>query len=156
MTSNQKIRAIVDAMELYEQIDMQLLAARDLSARNMQTVQDDLVRRYGSVFPPEAMTRMDKLSSAFGRQIADIWNTEGFVALFAAEYGCDMEDDDLDQILTYYTSSAGRKDVRSAKTAIAITFGALLNLRQEQFDPALRAYNAEAQRIFAEFGPTDM
>lgn len=155
MTRDEKIRAIVDAMELYEQIDMQLLAAREHCVSTMQIAQDDLKQRYGQVFSAHAIAQLDALSAQFGKVLADMWDSEAFLEVFVSEYGRGMSDDDLDQILAYYTSAAGRKDVRSAKSAIAMTMGEMLALRRDQYEPALRAYSDQVDRILAASGEPD-
>ena len=136
-------------------IDMQLLAARDECVRTMQSAQTDLAQRYGSVFPQEVLVALDILSQSFAKEISDMWRTEEFVAIFASDYGLDMSDEDIDQILAHYTSVVGQKDVRAAKTAIATTMGQMLRIRKDRFDPAFRDYNAHVEKILAALDPLD-
>jgi hypothetical protein len=44
---------------------------------------------------------------------------DDLVALWSRLYGRDLSNDDLDQILAYYTSSVGRKDVAASHSAMA-------------------------------------
>ena len=150
MTRTEKIKRIVEAMEIFEMIDMQLLAGRDEAVRVTQKAQQDIAARYGSAFSNQSLQTLEATSSAFAKEIADMWSTEQFVSLFESEYGRDMTDEELDEICDYYSSPIGKKDVRAAKLAIAFTMGHMIQLRREKFDPLYQRYCARLQQIFAD------
>jgi hypothetical protein len=142
------ISKIVTAMELYEQLDMQFLAARGETSRALEAICSDSKSRFAGQLSAKTIDAIDQLFAKFSKECSDsIMPPEEIVAQFCSAYGADMRDDELAFVLCYYTSPVGRKDVLGAKKAIAYSFGALLQNKQEKTDPLMRAFSAELEQL---------
>lgn len=108
------VQKIADARGLTEVFDGQMVQQRDATKAYAAQVFGETIAAAGGKMNPREQAAFDKMvlrtSEMFkGSEIAAVW---------IAQYGRDLSVPELQQILSYYESPIGRRDVAASKAAI--------------------------------------
>jgi hypothetical protein len=147
ISRTEKIARIVEALDVTTIIEVQLMAARDHSVQLMKLANDDAKRAYEDSLTPETVAAIERANDALLKELVDLWDSEKLRSVFQAEYGHNMTDAELDEVLAYYTSPVGQKDVAASHLAIAHMTGYLVNSQQRAYPRLVKKHREHVERI---------
>ncbi len=114
----EKIARIVEAQGLHQMFQQQL----DQSRASAGELGKDLYRKLlaeSGIGEGQENEKLEQVFTKYLERCAAMFSARELVAMWASFYGRDLSDGDLDDILAYYRSPAGKKDVRASQTAMA-------------------------------------
>ena len=108
------VERIVKAQRLQEQFDQQLTQQREIMRGYATKMSEQAAAEGGGALTPqqkEVLNQfMDKASTLFsGKELADRWSSA---------YGKDLSVEELQQIVSYYESPIGQRDVSASKSTL--------------------------------------
>jgi hypothetical protein len=113
---DEKVREIMKAQGLMETFEQQIGAGRE---RTQRMATDMLDRMMSSLNPPEEFQREAKAAYGdFLEAAQPHWTAQDLVGTWAKYYGPELSDEELDQILQYYRSPVGQKEVTASREAM--------------------------------------
>ncbi len=146
---NRKIADIVKAQGVYQQFD-------DLIQQSKVSTGKFLDESYRKILndlnAPNARSN-PKFEAAFRRfsdKAANLWTADDLLAVWTKNYGRNLSDSELDQILAYYQSPLGRKDIAAQQAALAGLSRALTSESQARLAPHIKALTDELKSIIAQ------
>ena len=75
------------------------------------------------------------------------WTTDEAVAAFGKFYGSNVTEDEIDQIISYYKSPAGQKDVQATKSAMPLWLKFFADKNNVTLEKATQEYISELKTI---------
>jgi hypothetical protein len=88
-------------------------------------------------------------SRTFAQTCAESFNVEDAVSAWGKFYAANLSDEELQQILAYYTSEIGRKDVAASQGAMPQWQAHLATSSAAHMQVAIEKYVADLKRIVA-------
>ncbi|HET7833967.1 MAG TPA: DUF2059 domain-containing protein [Gallionella sp.] len=146
---NQKIAEIIKAQGVYQQFD-DLIQQSKVSTNKFL---DESYRKILNDLNAANARSNPKFEAAFRRfsdKAANLWTADDLLAVWTKNYGRNLSDSELDQILAYYQSPVGRKDVAAQQSALAGLSRALTSESQARLAPHVRALTDELKSIIAQ------
>ena len=98
----------------------------------------------------EVWEKFDAASAKFVAASKPSWTAEEAVKLYADLYGADITEDELDQILAYYKSPIGQKDIAASLAAVPKWTAFLTEKNQEVLQRNLQTFMGEIRQIVSE------
>lgn len=133
-----KAARLVEAQGLLDGLTQQMEAGKSAAAQQGQRVLDQVL---SSLHPNEEFRRrFSDAFSAFLEQTSSPWTAEYLVEVYASYYGPHFTERELDQLIEFYASDLGQKDVQSTHSAIAQWSSHFQAQGQEIFEEALQSY----------------
>ena len=117
----EKIRRLMDAQGLTKTFEQQLMSGRE---QGKQQANDMLAQLMNGLNPGEAFH--NKFKAAANMFIEDLqppWNAAEIVETWAQLYGPNFSEEELDQLIAFYTSPLAQKEVVASRSAL-VAFGA--------------------------------
>jgi len=113
----EKIRQLMDAQGLLQTFEQQL----EISRRQNREQGRDLLDQFMSQLnpTPEFKERFENAFHAFISKVETPWSAGEIVNVWSGYYGEHFTDAELDQLLSYYTSSLAQKEVIATRQALA-------------------------------------
>ena len=108
------VRQIVVAQGLLELFDQQMVQQREATRSYATRMFQDGVREAGGQSNPKEIAAFERLVS----RANSVFTAQEFVDAWSAEYGKELSTSELTEILHYYESPTGRKDVAASKAAM--------------------------------------
>lgn len=146
---DQKIAQIIEAQGLHEMFQAQL----DQNMASARQVGQNLVRKMAqeaAMSDAEAAAKLEPVFRRYMERCATMFSARELVEIWAEGYGRGLSDSDLDQILAFYKSPAGKKDVAATQagmTAFAQKMNALGQARLgESVDQLMRDLKAAMRK----------
>ena len=141
---SEKIRSLMEAQGLVATFDQQIQAGRAQSKRVADQMLDQLLQ---GLNPNEEFKH--KFRSAVGefvQQLQPPWSAQQIVDVWSGIYGEQVSDQELDELLAFYRSPLGKKEVAASRTSLP-KFNAYF---QERYKPILeKATAAYVERLKA-------
>ncbi|APV50406.1 hypothetical protein BWI17_12300 [Betaproteobacteria bacterium GR16-43] len=143
-----KVRELMEAQGLLAMFAQQMeLGAQQGRAQANQMLDQML----SSLSPtPEFAARFRKASDNFIAALSAPWSAQDLVDQWAIAYGVEFTDQELDQLLKYYRSPLGKKDVLVTQTALPKLFAYLAERSKPIAESATRKYIADLDSIAKE------
>lgn len=143
-----KIRTLMEAQGLLgmmaQQIDMGKQQAREQARQMLDQFTGTLAP------PPEFNTRFRRASEEFVAALEPPWGAQEIVDVWARIYGPQFTDDELDQLIAFYLSPLGKKDVAVSQKALP-EFARHFDERFKPIlDKATKKYISDLQQIAKE------
>lgn len=143
---NQKIAEILKAQGLYEQIALQL------EAQKKSTI------RIGEKIFAKAISERDLTNEKYGPKLKEIFRrfmergagiltADELLGIVASHYGKNLSDRELDEILAYYKSPIGQKDVSSTKAAMEGFVPDMMNLYDQKLTESIKLMESELNEL---------
>ena len=94
--------------------------------------------------------RFEKASINFMEMAQGHWTAERIVDVWAQYYGPKFSDHELDQLIVFYTSEVGQKDIAATKETLAEFTQHIQKINQPIMDDAFKAYVSALRTIAKE------
>ena len=146
---NQKIAEIVKAQGVYQQFDDLIQQSKVSTGKFMDESYRKILNDLG-VPSGRSNPKFDAAYKRFTDKVANLWTADDLLAVWTKHYGRNLSDGELDQILAYYRSPVGRKDVAAQQAALAGLSRALTSESQARLAPHIRALTDELKSIIAQ------
>ena len=146
---NQKIAEIVKAQGVYQQFDDLIQQSK---ASTNKFLEESYARILDDLDVPNARNN-PKFVAAFRRfsdKATNLWTADDLLAVWTRNYGRNLSDSELDQILAYYKSPLGRKDIAAQQSALVGLSRALTSETKERLEPHIKALTNELKGIIAQ------
>ncbi|AMP75816.1 DUF2059 domain-containing protein [Ralstonia solanacearum] len=138
----EKIQKLMQAQGLSQMLEQQMASSREFSRKQA----DRMVTQVLAGMAPSADFRK-RFQSAVEALVADLqpsWSAGEMVAIWSQQFGTKFTDEELDQLIAFYTSPLGRKEVAASREALP-AFNQLIQARYKPIQE--RATAAFMQRI---------
>lgn len=113
----EKVAQIIEAQELtktfQQMLDQSKAAATDLG----RGIYKKILAETG-VSESKPNPKMEAVFTRYVERCSTMFSAKEIVSIWSAYYGKDLSESDLDQILAYYKSPVGQKDLRSTQAAM--------------------------------------
>jgi len=146
------ITALVRATGLEEMLEQSRQAARDQAGEMSQQMLQQVLKD-AKALTPEHSDAVAAAARAFAESCAESFDVPHAIAAWGNFYAATLSDEELQQILAYYTSDIGRKDVAASKAAMPQWQAHLASRSGAQMRVAADKYVAELKRIVANAEP---
>jgi hypothetical protein len=137
------VQRIAAAQGLEEMFEQQLAAQRD----SMKSYASKLFEQALAESGGQASAKQKAAFERFVAKATTLFSSKEITAAWTAAYGKDLSDQELREVLKYYQSPIGQKDVASSKAAM-ITYSAWINQEsQARSMPLLKTLVQELQPV---------
>lgn len=113
-----KINQIVVAQGLESMFQQQLDQYKASSAEMGRDIFRKILSESG-ISPSQADSEAEKVFTRYMERVSTLISAKEMTDIWSSHYGKNLTETELDQILFYYNSEAGKKDVSAQKTAMA-------------------------------------
>lgn len=134
---NEKIEALMEALGLIDMFTQQIEMGKQQNTQLGQKMIDQMMSQLNP--SSEFQERFTKAFNKFVSKTEAPWGAEEIVDVWSSYYGPGFTDQELDQLIKFYTSPLGQKDVKVTKEAM-ISFS---NHFQKAGQPIMEAATAE-------------
>jgi hypothetical protein len=140
-----KIQALMEAQGLLEMWDAQMQLGKEANRVQAQQLLDQVLT---SITPtPEIEARLRTASEEFLAACNPPWTAQDVVDVWAEKYGAQFTDQELDDLIAYYTSPLGKKDVAASKAALPAFSNHFLEQSKPRMEAATQTYIERLQKI---------
>ena len=146
----EKVRVLMEAQGLVQVFQQQLDAGRVEQRREAKQVLDQMMAQLKPTKEFDARFR-----SAFEEYLKELqvpWTAQDIVDVWARYYGAAFTDHELDQLVAYYTSPLGKKDVMASQAAVPKFTRHFRELSQPLLERATKNFITRLQVIAKECG----
>jgi hypothetical protein len=126
--------------------------SRDAARAQAASLSDQMISQLvgeSSALSAEQTEAMRVASQRFSESCAAGFDVEGAVASWGQLYAATLTDEELAEILKYYTSPIGQKDIAATKAAMPLWQAHLASKSTELMKVAIDEYAAELRRIMS-------
>ncbi|MDR7306510.1 DUF2059 domain-containing protein [Rhodoferax saidenbachensis] len=148
-TRREKIAKIVDAQGLTQMFQQQLDQGKASASDIGKSIVQKILAETGA---PKGQTnsRLEQVFQRYMDECATMFSAKELVDTWSRFYGKDITESELDQILSYYQSPVGRKDVFASQTAMT-EFSKTMNAQgQERLNASISQLMADLKTALAE------
>lgn len=147
-TRQDKIAKIIEAQGLTQLIQQQLDQSKESASEMGKDIAKKLLSESG-VADGKQNPKVEQILRRYMERCAAMFSSKELVEIWATFYGKSLSDSELDQVLAYYQSPVGRKDVLA--TQVAMTgFGQTMNtLGQERMNASIGQLMSELKTASA-------
>jgi hypothetical protein len=139
------IAELIGAQGLDEVIAESLEDSKATTQKLGRSALDQMLASAGNIEPGKRK-RIEAIFQRFSEQSASLWTSSELVSIFAKHYGTDLSDAELTQMLAYYKSPIGVKDVAAAKIAMRTYTNELNTEGQRRMQAALSGLIADIKK----------
>ena len=130
-TKSEKVAELVEAQGLFDQWAAQIEHSQEFSRAQEQTIVDQTLSRLNP--NEEFRQRFSSAIREFKETTAAPWTAEYMVEIYSSFYGPHFSEAEVDELIAFYSSNLGQKNVRSTRMATA-EFLELLKLKNRFLD----------------------
>ncbi len=134
-TKSEKVAELVEAQGRLDQWAAQIERNQEFYRVQEQTIVDQTLSRLNP--NEEFRQRFSSAIREFKEATAAPWTAEYMVEIYSSFYGPHFSEAEVDELIAFYSSNLGQKDIRSTRMAVA-EWGELLKnqfLDQPRVDP---------------------
>jgi hypothetical protein len=147
-TSTEKIKTLMDALGLVDMFSQQIELGR---AQNEQIGRQASDQMLSQLNPSEEFRkRFSDATNNYIKKFETPWSAEEIVDIWAGYYGPNFTDKELDQLIEFYTSEIGKKDVSISKQTMTKFGEHLQKVSQPIFEDAITEYIEELKIVARE------
>ena len=117
LARQEKIAKIIEAQGLHQMFQQQLDQSRGQAAELGKDIYRKVLAESG-IAPGQENPRLEQVFTRYVERCSTLFTADEMVATWARFYGSDLSTADLDKILAYYRSSAGKKDIAASQSAL--------------------------------------
>ncbi len=145
----QKIAEITKAQGVYQQFDDLIQQSRITTGKFLEDAFLKALNDLGVANSP-SNPKYEAAFKRFSEKATTLWSADDLLAIWVKHYGKNLSDNELDQILAYYKSPIGKKDVAAGQAALAGLSQALAFESQARLAPHILALTNELRTIAAQ------
>ena len=128
-----KVEALMEAQGLLQMWEAQMQLGKEESRKQAQQLIDQLLTSFTPT--PEIEASLRVAAEEYLAACSPPWTAQDIVDVWAEKYGAQFSDQELDDLLAYYTSTLGKKDVAASQAAMP----AFTDHFMEQYKPHVEA-----------------
>ena len=145
---NSKVRALMEVQGLLAMFQQQMDVGKQQSRDQAKQMLDQVM---GGLNPPqEYKARLRRASDDFIASLEAPWTAQDIVDVWAKSYATAFTDKELDQLLAFYTSPLGKKDIAASHKAMPVLNTYLAERSKPVMERATAKYIADLQLIVKE------
>jgi hypothetical protein len=151
-TKSAKLADLVKVTGLGDSIEKQ----KEECKHQAEALRPQIMQQLLETFPDTDKKFWSRFDAAYARFVDSSkpsWTTEEAVAMYARLYGEHVTEDELDQILTFYRSPIGQKDIVASHEAGPKWRTLLMEKNQEVFQKNYQVFLADLRKIVEESAP---
>ena len=141
----EKIEALMRAQGLLEMFQQQLDMGQRQSEVEARSALDQMMSQLNPT--DEFRARFDAAFHKFIAAVSNPWSAQEIVSVWSGFYGDQFSDAELDELLQYYTSALGKKEVAASKLALVQFTEHFTNAGKPIMESALSEYIADLKLI---------
>ena len=141
-----KLEELMKLQGLYETIEMQLKYCEEQA----KTIGPKMMEQLSNEFPNMDELLIENMNVAYDRYLESVkptWTIEEAVNSWAGFYGSYVSEDELDQILQFYKSPIGQKDINANQSAMPSWIVFFSEKNNDVLEKATQVYIAELKEI---------
>lgn len=146
-TQREKIAKIIEAQGLTLMFQQQLDASKEAAGEIGRNIAKKLLTESG-VPEGQQSPKVEQAIRRYMERCATMISAKELVDTWAAFYGKNLSDAELDQVLAYYQSPVGRKDVLATQVAMAGFSQKINTLGQERMNVSIGQLMSELKTAF--------
>lgn len=144
-TRNEKIEALMKAQGVLEMWQQQIDYDKASGKKHARKMIDQIMTQLNP--NEEFKKKFEKAYESFITVLQNKWSASDIVKAWAKYYGQHFTDSELDQLIKFYTSDIGKKEVMASKSAMIEFTKYLQNENKPVMEKALNDYIAELKVI---------
>ncbi|GLS27230.1 DUF2059 domain-containing protein [Marinibactrum halimedae] len=113
----EKIQTLMDVQGIFKIFEEQLEVARVQSESVALQIMDQTAKNLQ--FNEKYKVRMELAFNAYMGKVTNPWSVAELVSVWMEHYGKHFTDEELDQLIVFYTSEIGKKDIAASQKALA-------------------------------------
>ena len=113
---NEKIQTLMKAQGLVQTFDRQLQLGKEYARKQAQQILNQIMSDLNPT--PEYKAKFRSASDEFIREMEAPWSGKDIVDVWAKIYGQRFTDDELDQLIVFYSSPLEQKDVVASRESL--------------------------------------
>lgn len=145
---NAKIRSLMEAQGLLTMVQQQMDMYKQQGREQSKQMLDQMLS--GLNPPPEFRSRLLRAWQEFVAALEMPWTAQDFVDVWAKFYGAAFSDSELDQLLAFYRSPLGKKEVAASQKALPELSAYLAEQSKPVVDRAMAKYISDLKTTVAE------
>ncbi len=145
ITQREKIAKIIEAQGLTLMFQQQLDASKEAAGEIGRNIAKKLLTESG-VPEGQQSPKVEQAIRRYMERCATMISAKELVDTWAAFYGKNLSDAELDQVLAYYQSPVGRKDVLATQVAMAGFSQKINTLGQERMNVSIGQLMSELRK----------
>ena len=145
---NDKIRVLMEAQGLLEMFEQQLAMGKIQNEKMGQQVIEQIMIQLNP--SQEFQERFSTAFKKFIEKIATPYSAEKIVGVWAKYYGNEFTNEELDELIKFYTSKIGKKEISASKIAITKFTEHFQKLNEPLMKSAMQEYIAELKIVAKE------
>ena len=142
---NAKVRELMETQGLLKMFQAQMEAGKVQTDRQAKQVMDQLLAGLNPT--NEYRARFQGAFDALIAALSTPWTAEDIVSEWAKAYAKDFSDKELDQLLVYYKSALGKKEVAAVEKAMPVMNTYFAEQSRPVIERATRKYIDDLQLI---------
>lgn len=147
-THEEKITELVSLTGLAETLDQSRTSSRVEAHKLSDQLLDQIFDDPGAL-DVEQRKKIAAAARRFSDACADSLDVDEAVAKWGEYYAASLSEEELDDVLRYYRSPVGRKDVAATKAAMPLWLAYLSSHREASMQLAVKRYSAELEQIMS-------
>lgn len=142
----EKIAAIIEAQGLQQMFQQQLDQGLDSAGEIGRNVVQKIAQETG-VSEADAKTRLEPIFRRYMERCASMFSAAELVDLWGRKYGQNLSEPELEQILRYYRSPVGKKDVAASQEAMVAFSQSMSTIGQQRLNDSLGQLMRELKEV---------
>ncbi len=143
-----KVRVLMESQGLVQMLEQQIYAGRLEGRKQAEQVLDQFMVQLKPT--KEFDSRFRAALEDFLKALEPPWKAQDIVDVWAKAYGALFSDQELDELVAYYTSSLGKKDVMATQAALPEVMNHFSALSKPLIERATKDYIQRLQLISKE------
>ncbi|WP_028863237.1 DUF2059 domain-containing protein [Psychromonas aquimarina] len=143
-----KIKTLMEAQGLLEMFDSQLEMGKIQGEKMGQEMMSQMLSQINP--NEEFQSRFQNAFNSFMGKMQAPWGAEEIVKVWGLYYGKNFSDHELDQLIEFYTSPIGKKEVAASKSALPEFSMHFQKLSEPIFQKATQEYITELKIVAKE------
>ena len=145
---NAKVRTLMEVQGLLAMFQQQMDAGKQQGQDQAKQMLDQVMN--GLNPPQEFKVRLRRAADEFIAALETPWTAQEIVDVWAKSYATSFTDKELDQLLAFYTSPLGKKDIAASHKAMPVLTSHLAGRSKPVVERATAKYVADLQLIVKE------
>jgi len=148
---DETIAALVRATGLEEMLEQSRQQAREQAGQISDQMLQEVLKG-ANALTPDQNEAIASASRTFAQSCAETLDVKDAISAWSRFYAANLSDEELKQILAYYTSPVGRKDVAASQAALPQWQAHLAATNSMKMQAAIEKYVADLKQIVAKRG----
>lgn len=145
---SERIKTLMEAQGLLSTFEQQLAMGKVQNEKMAEQVIDQLITQLNP--KPEFKARFTSAFQSFIKKVSNQYTADQIIEVWAKYYGKEFSIEELDQLLNFYTSKIGKKEIEASKVASVSFTNHFQKLNEPFLTNAMQEYIAELKLVAKE------